>query len=197
MTRIHLASSNAHKLEELTALFADAAGGWTFGPPPHPLEVEETGETFVANALLKARAGAAAFGGPCLADDSGLVVEALGGRPGVYSARYADTNEARIAKLLGELSGVPPSDRGAAFVCVMALAWPDGRSLTVEGRCEGRITEAPAGVGGFGYDPVFLVPEHGRTFGELLAGVKNAISHRARAAAQLRDALAALPADPA
>jgi XTP/dITP diphosphohydrolase len=184
-----LASTNAHKLAELTALFAAPEAGITVALPPRELEVEETGETFAANALLKARAGVEAFGVACLADDSGLSVDALGGRPGIYSARYADTNAARIAKLLGELAGVPAARRGAAYVCAMAVAWPDGRTLVVEGRCEGRITEAPSGSGGFGYDPVFLVPEHGLTFGELPAAVKNAISHRACAAALLREAL--------
>lgn len=189
MTVIRLASTNAHKLEELQALFADGAGGWRFAGPPAPLEVEETGTTFVENALLKAQAGAAAFGGPCLADDSGLVVEALDGRPGVYSARYAATDEARIEKLLGELAGFPEARRGAAFVCAMALAWPDGRTITVEGRCEGRIADRPSGRGGFGYDPVFFVPEVGLTFAELDPARKNVISHRARAAARLREAL--------
>ncbi|MEB3221298.1 MAG: RdgB/HAM1 family non-canonical purine NTP pyrophosphatase [Candidatus Sericytochromatia bacterium] len=195
-TTIHLTSTNAHKLQELSTIFAAEDGAFVFAPPPRPLEVEETGETFAANALLKAQAAAAAFGTPCLADDSGLAVEALGGRPGVYSARYAATDAARIEKLLGELAGVPAARRGAAFVCAMALAWPDGRTLVVEGRCEGRITEAPAGSGGFGYDPVFLVPAHGRTFGELPAEVKHTISHRAQAAARLREALRAAARTP-
>lgn len=191
MTTIYLASGNAHKLEELGAMFARAQGGWTFAPPPEPLEVEETGATFAANARLKAEAGARAFGAPCLADDSGLCVDALDGRPGVYSARYAPTDEERIAKLLGELTGVPAARRTAAFVCAIALAWPDGRVIEVEGRCEGVITEAPRGAGGFGYDPVFRVPALGRTFAELAAGEKNTVSHRALAVSRLRSALAA------
>ncbi|MEB3329317.1 MAG: RdgB/HAM1 family non-canonical purine NTP pyrophosphatase [Candidatus Sericytochromatia bacterium] len=188
-TTLVLASTNAHKLAELTALLSAPDAGLTIAPPPWTLEVEETGESFAANALLKAKAGAASFGVACLADDSGLSVDALEGRPGIHSARYAETDAARIAKLLGELSGVPAARRGAAFVCAMAVAWPDGRAVVVEGRCEGRITEAPAGLGGFGYDPVFLVPEHGLTFGELPAAVKNTLSHRARAATLLCEAL--------
>lgn len=196
MTTIYLASGNAHKLEELTAMFSGqlAPGGndgLVFAPPPTLLEVEETGATFAANARLKAAAGAQLFGAPCLADDSGLCVDALDGRPGVYSARYAPTNDERIAKLLGELAGVPTDRRGAAFVCAIALVWPDGRVIEVAGRCEGVITEAPRGTGGFGYDPVFLVPALGRTFAELQATEKNRMSHRALAVSRLRAALAA------
>lgn len=191
MTTIYLASANAHKLEELSAMFAGASTqGWRFAPPPAPLDVEETGTTFAANARLKAEAGAARFGAPCLADDSGLCVDALDGRPGVYSARYAPTDQERIAKLLGELQGLPAERRTAAFVCAIALVWPDGRAIEVEGRCEGRITDAPRGSGGFGYDPVFLVPALGRTFAELQAAEKNSLSHRAVAVSRLRAALA-------
>ncbi len=190
MTTIYLASGNAHKLQELTAMFGGGQAGWTFAPPPEPLDVEETGTTFQANARLKAEAGARRFGAPCLADDSGLCVDALDGRPGVYSARYAPTDAERIAKLLGELAGVPAERRSAAFVCAIALVWPDGRAIEVEGRCEGVITEAPRGAGGFGYDPVFRVPALGRTFAELAAAEKNRMSHRAMAVSRLRAALA-------
>lgn len=189
-TTIYLASGNAHKLEELSAMFARAAGDFVFAPPPEPVDVEETGTTFAANARLKAEWGAKRFGAPCLADDSGLCVDALDGRPGVYSARYAPTNEERIAKLLGELAGVEASRRIAAFVCAIALVWPDGRAIEVEGRCEGVITEGPRGAGGFGYDPVFLVPALGRTFAEITADEKNRMSHRAVAVSRLRAALA-------
>jgi XTP/dITP diphosphohydrolase len=180
-----LASTNAHKLEELSAMLA----GYTFALGPK-LEVEETGSTFAENALIKARAFLAATGKPALADDSGLAVDALGGRPGVYSARYAPTDRERIAKLLGELEGV--ADRGAAFICAMALALPDGRVIAVEGRCAGVITDGPRGVGGFGYDPIFLVPGLGRTFAELTAEEKNRVSHRALAVAALKIELAKL-----
>ena len=188
-TAVILASSNAHKLEELQALFG-AAGPFTFELAPRALEVEETGDTFAENARLKAAAYAEAFGRPALADDSGLCVDALDGRPGVHSARYAPTDGERIAKLLGELEGVPGDRRTAAFVCAMALTFPDGRTIEVEGRCPGVITDGPRGAGGFGYDPVFLVPALGKTFAELTAAEKNTVSHRALATAQLREALA-------
>ncbi|MDB5098855.1 MAG: HAM1-like protein [Cyanobacteria bacterium RYN_339] len=180
--KIVLASTNAHKLEELAALLE--GHDVELGPK---LEVEETGVTFAENALLKAKAFLAATGKPALADDSGLAVAALGGRPGVYSARYAPTDAERIAKLLGELDGV--ADRAAAFVCAMALALPDGRVIAVEGRCEGLITDGPRGQGGFGYDPIFLVPGLGRTFAELTAEEKNRISHRALATEALKSQL--------
>jgi XTP/dITP diphosphohydrolase len=189
MTQVILASSNAHKLEELQALFG-AAGEFDFVLAPRPLEVEETGTTFAENARLKAEAYARAFNAPALADDSGLCVDALGGRPGVHSARYAPTDAERIAKLLDELDGVVTEGRAAAFVCAMALHFPDGRVIEVEGRCPGVITEGPRGEGGFGYDPVFLVPSLGKTFAELTAAEKNAVSHRALATARLREALA-------
>jgi XTP/dITP diphosphohydrolase len=186
--RVLLASTNAHKLEELQALFGQA-GALSFELAPTPLEVEETGHTFAENARIKAEAYAHAFGEPALADDSGLCVDALDGRPGIYSARYAPTDAERIAKLLGELEGVPEANRTAAFVCAMALVFPDGRVIEVEGRCPGRIADGPKGQGGFGYDPVFYVPEAGKTFAELSAAEKNAISHRARATQQLKAAL--------
>lgn len=189
MTRVLLASTNAHKLEELQAIFRDVPG-FELALAPEPLEVEETGKTFAENARLKAEAYAQRFGVPALADDSGLTVEALDGRPGVYSARYAPSDRERIAKLLGELTGVPSDRRGAAFVCAMALVYPDGRTIAVEGRRPGRILEAPRGEGGFGYDPVFLVPERNQSFAELSAQEKNALSHRALAAAKLKSALA-------
>jgi XTP/dITP diphosphohydrolase len=183
--KIVLASTNAHKLEELSALLA----GHDFALGPK-LEVEETGTTFAENALIKAKAFLAATGQPALADDSGLAVEVLGGRPGVYSARYAPTDAERIAKLLGELGD--NADRRAAFVCAMALALPDGRVIAVEGRCEGLITDGARGEGGFGYDPIFLVPGLGRTFAQLSAAEKNGISHRGRAVELLKIELAKL-----
>ncbi|MFN3428718.1 MAG: RdgB/HAM1 family non-canonical purine NTP pyrophosphatase [Candidatus Sericytochromatia bacterium] len=190
MTVVILASSNAHKLEELQALFGEA-GAFSFQLAPRALEVEETGSTFAANAALKAEAYAQAFGLPALADDSGLCVDALDGRPGVHSARYAPTDAERIGKLLGELDGVPAPERTASFVCAMALRFPNGELIQVEGRCPGVIVEAPRGQGGFGYDPVFLVPSLGKTFAELTPAEKNAVSHRAIATSRLRGALAA------
>lgn len=188
--KIYLATTNPKKLKELAAIFVDVPG-LEFALPEGLPEVEETGTTFAQNAMLKAEAGMKALGAPCLADDSGLAVDALGGRPGVYSARYAPTDAERISKLLGELAGVPAEKRTAAFVSAMALAFPDGRRIEVEGRCPGVITESPRGEGGFGYDPIFLVPDRGQTFAELDASVKNAISHRAIAAQKLKAALLA------
>jgi XTP/dITP diphosphohydrolase len=182
---IALASANQGKRREIEALLAPlgivvrtaAELGFTE-------DVPETGDTFADNALIKARAVAQALGRPALADDSGLTVEALGGAPGVLSARYAGpgaTDAQRNAKLLKELAGIPPERRGAAFVCVMACVRPDGATLTSEGRLEGRIALAPAGNNGFGYDPVFELPERGLTVAMLEPAEKNAISHRGRA----------------
>jgi len=142
---------------------------------------DETGETYAENAALKARAVAAATGVPALADDSGLEVAALGGAPGVRSARYADTDSARIEKLLAALAGVAGRDREARFVCVVAAAWPDGGLVSAEGVCAGRIAERPSGGGGFGYDPVFVADELGRSFATATPEEKDRLSHRARA----------------
>jgi XTP/dITP diphosphohydrolase len=187
--RIVLASSNSGKLKEFGALLADSGLEVVPQASLGIADAEETGLTFVENALHKARHAAQASGLPALADDSGLCVDALDGRPGVYSARYAPTDKERIAKLLGELKKVPAEKRTAAFVCAMALVLPDGRMLTVEGRRPGMITDGPRGEHGFGYDPVFLVPETGKTFAELSADEKNRLSHRAIAAEKLKAAL--------
>lgn len=152
--------------------------------------VEETGRTYLENALLKARALAAASGLPALADDSGLEVEALDGAPGLHSARYTlGADEVRYRALLRALEGVPPERRGARFRCVAALVLPDGREFHTEGVCEGVIQTAPSGEGGFGYDPVFFLPEQGCTMAELSFEAKNRISHRARAAQAMRRVL--------
>ncbi len=159
-------------------------------------DVPETGETYADNALLKARAYAQQSGILTLADDSGLEVDALDGEPGPLSARYAGegaTDADRIDYLLGKLATVSPTQRTARFRCVIALVWPSGREQLVEGTCEGRITKAPRGEQGFGYDPVFLVADDTRTMAELSAEEKNAISHRARAAAKARALLEASP----
>ncbi len=157
-------------------------------------EVAETGETFYENALQKARAYARLSGLPTWADDSGLEVDALHGEPGVRSARYAGpgaTDEDRYRLLLHNLAGVPASKRTARFRCVVAVVWPDGRSFTTEGRCEGVIGEAPRGDNGFGYDPIFFLPDKGRTMAELSADEKNRISHRGRAARAAKEKLRA------
>jgi XTP/dITP diphosphohydrolase len=152
-------------------------------------QVDETGHTFDENARLKAQAYSQASQLLTLADDSGLKVTVLGGAPGVHSARYAGPGASdadRIRKLLAALDGVPWDDRAARFRCVIALAWPDGRLETFEGQCAGVIALAPKGTNGFGFDPVFYLPEFNCTMAELPMDVKNRISHRARAAALVR-----------
>ncbi len=150
-------------------------------------DVEETGTTFLENALLKARAGCQESGMPCIADDSGLAVDALDGAPGVYSARYAGEHGNDVknnTKLLQALRNVPDGQRTARFVSVVALVYPDGRELTSEGTCEGIIARSPAGEGGFGYDPIFLPLEQEgetRSMAQLSPQEKDAISHRGKA----------------
>ncbi len=164
--------------------------------PPMP-EVEETEETLEGNARLKALAAARGTGLWSVADDSGLFVDALGGAPGVRSARYAPGPDAvRIQKLLRELQRVPDAERGAAFRCVLALASPQGEVRLARGECRGTILRFPRGSGGFGYDPVFLVPELGRTMAELTLEEKGRISHRARALDALQPELATLERTP-
>jgi XTP/dITP diphosphohydrolase len=155
-------------------------------------EVDETGQTFEENARLKATAYGQVSGLLTLADDSGLEVEALGGEPGVYSARYAGkgaTDADRCRKLLAALDGVPWEKRAARFRCVIALARPDGPIETFDGQCDGVIAFEPKGTNGFGFDPVFYMPKHGCTMAELPEERKNQISHRARAAALARERL--------
>jgi XTP/dITP diphosphohydrolase len=189
-----LASGNRGKAREIGALLAPL--GWTLLSQADlgVAEVEETGATFVENALLKARHAAGATGRAALADDSGLEVDALGGAPGVHSARYAGGagDAANVAKLLEALRGVPAARRTARFRCVLALvrSADDPAPLIAEGAWEGAIAEAPRGANGFGYDPVFLVPELGCTAAELEPAVKNARSHRGQALARLVAALA-------
>lgn len=184
-----LASNNQGKLREIRQLLAPLGlEVKTAAQAGFSEDVEETGDTFEANAKLKACTVAEALGLPALADDSGLAVEALGGAPGVYSARYAGpgaSDAERSAKLLRELAEVPEEKRAAAFVCVMACCLPSGQVLTAQGRLEGRIALEPAGSNGFGYDPVFELPERGCTVAQLSAEEKNAISHRGRALREL------------
>lgn len=152
-------------------------------------EVAETGTTYAENAVLKAREYAALSGLLTLADDSGLEVDALDGRPGVHSARYAPDSPARIRKLLAEMQNIPAEQRRARFQCVIALAWPNSRVEITSGTCEGRITTDARGTNGFGFDPVFYVPEYGMTMAELPDKIKNLLSHRARAAQKMRPVL--------
>ena len=178
-----LASHNPGKIREMSAILS------RFGVEvvtPRELgitvDVEETGTTFAENAMLKARAICAAASLPAIADDSGLCVDALNGGPGVYSARYGGEgldDKGRYQLLLANMRG--QTSRAAHFACAIACVFPDGHELTAEGQCRGTIAFAPMGEGGFGYDPVFFVPEYRKTFGQLTAEEKDAISHRGKA----------------
>lgn len=189
--RILIATLNAGKLREYERLLADVPGLEleTMATLADPVEVVEDQDTFRGNALKKATEIAEVAGTPCLADDSGLEVDALGGRPGVYSARYAGENATDAennAKLLHALSDTSESQRTARFRCVIVLVDQSGRELAMaEGACEGRITREPRGAHGFGYDPLFVPDGHTRTMAELGPETKNQISHRAQAAASL------------
>jgi XTP/dITP diphosphohydrolase len=195
-----LATFNRDKLRELSALLGLPGVSLTgLCDVPGANAPTETGNTLLENALLKAHAALALTGRPAIADDTGLEVDALGGRPGIHAARYAGpraTYADNVAKLLGELGGVEPAGRAARFRCACVACLPDGRTFTAEGVLEGRITDVPRGSSGFGYDPIFEVRDMGRTLAELSESDKNAISHRARAvralAARLGEALPAL-----
>lgn len=196
MKDVLLATHNPGKRREYELLLEDLPVKWHLLPDLGiDTDVEETGETFEENAVLKARAYAKISGLPTLADDSGLEVDALNGEPGVYSARYAGpdaSDEDRYRLLLHKLEGVPDGERNARFVCVTALALPNGTLVTAEGTVEGHIVRQPRGVGGFGYDPVFYVTEKGGTMAELGVAVKNEVSHRGRALVALRPELVRL-----
>lgn len=198
MRRLVVATNNPGKLREFRDLLDGC--GFDLTTPAQlgvPFDPEETGSSFEQNAKIKAEEAARACGLPALADDSGLEVDALGGRPGIYSARYAGgdrtdnalTDEQRVAIVLKEMEGVPDERRTARFRCVIAVATPGGEVRTVEGTFEGRLTLAPRGHNGFGYDPIFLVPELGCTSAELEPARKNAISHRGHAARKARELL--------
>ncbi len=189
--KLLIATHNPGKLREFQQIFAgaplqvvsldDVSIGW---------EVQETGSTFEDNARLKALAYREASGLPTLADDSGLEVEALGGGPGVQSARYGGsglTPQARYELVLDRMKDVPSGNRRAHFRCVIAVAWPGKPVLAVEGDCPGEITFEPRGSEGFGYDPIFFLPRYGCTMAELPPGEKNRISHRGRAAEAAKD----------
>ena len=175
-----VASGNAHKIHEISQIFTEfevisqkQAG--------FDVDVEETGETFIENALIKARAASKALGCMVLADDSGLCVDALGGAPGVYSARYCGyhgSDEENRAMLLKNMQGI--TDRRAHFTCALALVYPDGREILAEGHTYGKILEKEDGDSGFGYDPLFESDDLGKTFGKATEEEKNAVSHRFR-----------------
>lgn len=190
--KILLATSNRGKLREIQHFFRDT--GLEFislrdaGVPP----AEETGTTFAENAALKATAAAQASGLWAIGEDSGLVVPALGGRPGIYSARYAgpDASDAdNNAKLLEDMADLSSEERRASFFCVMVLSSPQGQTYTVEGRCDGEILLTPRGEGGFGYDPLFYVPQLKRTFAEMSTDEKERWSHRGDALRKLHQLL--------
>jgi len=188
---IVIATRNKGKKSEISDLLkgfpVDIKGLDDFGPIPH---IEEDGDTFDENAYKKASLTARMLGFPALAEDSGLLVEALGGAPGVLSARYAGenaTDEQRCQKLLQEMEG--KTNRKAAFECVISIAVPTGPALTYEARCEGLIAEQPSGSNGFGYDPVFYYPPLNKTFGELTIEKKSRVSHRGKAIREFKDEL--------
>jgi XTP/dITP diphosphohydrolase len=202
MRRIVLATRNGHKVRELRTILEDVISGLDLeivglGEFPDVEDVVETGVTFAQNATLKAVAAAKATGLPALADDSGLAVNVLGGAPGVFSARWAGTHgqdRANLELLLGQLNDVPDEQRSASFVCVAALALPDGTAVLRRGRMPGMLAREPRGDNGFGYDPILVVDGDSRTAAELSFEEKNLISHRGRAfralAVDLREVLA-------
>jgi XTP/dITP diphosphohydrolase len=188
--RLVVATLNRAKGRELLELLGDVP--WEvslLADVPGATLPEETGASYADNALIKARAGARATGATALADDSGIEVDALGGGPGLRSARWDNAgldDAGRNALLLERLRGVPPDKRTARYRCVIAIVDPEGRARVVQGTCEGLIAEAPRGSGGFGYDPIFFFPPLGRTFGEVEAARKHAVSHRGIAARAAR-----------
>ena len=190
-----LATRNRHKGEELAALLGDLGITIrTLDEFPDAPDVVEDGNTCEANAIKKARAIAEFTGLPAVADDTGLEVDALGGRPGIYAARYAGedaTYEDNCRKLLRELAGVPRERRTARFLTVAAIALPSGEIRVAQGTLDGVIADEASGTLGFGYDPVFLIPELGKTLAQLSADQKNTISHRAKAFAKMREILSA------
>lgn len=183
------ASHNAHKRDEVWAILAPLLPDWTEADLASARDFDvsspvEDGVTFTENALVKARAVCAATGLPAIADDSGIAVDVMGGAPGIFSALWSGqhgADEANVQLLLAQLIDISEEHRGGAFVCAAALVMPDGREFVCEGRMEGRIATAPAGVGGFGYDPIFIPDGYDMTAAELTADQKNAISHRGKA----------------
>jgi len=190
-----IASHNKGKVREIAEMVSDLGIQVTSAGELGLPEPEETGDTFIANAILKANSGAEASGQPCLADDSGLCVAGLGDAPGIYSARWAGPDRdfaVAIARVQKELGDTP--DRRAHFVCALALAWPDGHVECFEGRVDGTLSPESRGTNGFGYDPIFVPDGHQRTFGEMLHEEKNPLTHRADAFEKLVAACFAKPA---
>jgi len=183
------ATGNKHKIKEISRILSPL--GYKIVCPAElgiDIDPEETGTTFLENATIKARAFAALADIPVLADDSGLEVDALGGAPGIYSSRYAEGTDAdRVEKLLKNMDG--KEDRTARFVCEVVMIFPGGKTISARGECAGTIANAPAGNGGFGYDPVFYMSEFGKTMAELTEDEKNSVSHRGNALKNLRKKL--------
>jgi XTP/dITP diphosphohydrolase len=188
-----IATRNSGKLREIQAILSPLGLKiLSLRDFPEVPEIIEDGQTFEENAVKKAAAVSRQTSRMAIADDSGLAVDALQGRPGVFSSRYAGekaTDAERYQKLLKEMTGTPQGKRGAAFICAMAVASPKGKVEVVEGECRGEIAFAPKGSHGFGYDPVFYLPEWGKTMAELDPEVKNRISHRAQALEKLKQVL--------
>jgi XTP/dITP diphosphohydrolase len=189
MNEVIIATKNRGKAREFEDIFRSR--GYvirTLLDYPEIADIEETGNSFEENAILKAEAVSKQLNIRVISDDSGLMIDALEGRPGIFSARYAGEqkdDEANIDKVLKELSGIPTNKRTARFYCALALAAPGQKTLTVSGTCEGRIHEERRGTNGFGYDPIFFVPEKGLSMAELSGDEKNQISHRANAIKQM------------
>lgn len=181
--KIALGTTNPHKLEEITEIIKNSnITGIEFVLVDGDFNPDENGTTFEENSYIKAKEAAKIMGIPALADDTGLCVDALDGRPGLYSARYAPTQEEKIFKLLNELKNVTKENRTAYFACAMTLVAPTGEKLYSKlGKIDGYIDETPYGVNGFGYDPIFYVPEINKTMAEMTSDEKNTLSHRARA----------------
>lgn len=194
--QVLFATGNEGKMREIRSILADTgAEVLSMKEAGVSVDIVEDGTTFEENALIKARAVAAALtetDSVVLADDSGLVIDALGGEPGIYSARYMGENtsyEEKNANLIGRLEGVPDERRTARFVCAIAAVMPDGREFMVRAAIEGRIGYEQKGEGGFGYDPIFYVPEFGKTTAEMTAEEKNKVSHRGKALEQMKEVL--------
>lgn len=191
MTEFVLATNNAHKVLEMRAILENGRRKvLSMKEAGFHTDPVEDGNSFEENALIKARAACAASGRPALADDSGICAVALNHAPGIHSARYCEGSDLdRLYFLLKNMEQVPEGQRQAYYVSAIACVFPDGREIVVRGECHGELTFAPDGKGGFGYDPIFFVPEEGATFGHIPAERKNQISHRARALEKLLEEL--------
>jgi XTP/dITP diphosphohydrolase len=198
ISRLVIATHNAKKAGEMVTILSGHFPELeirTLADYPSAPEPDETGTTYAENSLIKALSAVEATGEWCVADDAGLEIDAMGGEPGLYSKRFAGEETPfpeKMRIILERLSGVEEAGRGARFVCSVALASPTGASKVFQATCEGKIAAAPSGNGGFGYDPIFWLPEQGRTMADLTAEEKHQISHRGKVLRQLRDYLATL-----